>query len=720
MSENMELKYLALSNIGPFKGLHQFNFNSASGKTGFAIFSKNGRGKTSLFNAMQWALFGEVFERGSVRTGKWADGLPRNIVGDYSQDPGPLMNEDAYREEKIPELSVIIIASKDGKDVQISRTAKSKVGSMPRQDEDLNQTLTVTVGSEVTQDAEAQEVVERLFPSELRRFFFIDGESLEEYVDLVKAGQVGGIKNDVEAVLRLPALTRGISDLEKLRKDLESEMSSENREKRKMQKSASDAKSLQIEINKLTSDLEQKERNYKKTKSRFDDLESELKGMQEALSHIENLQTLRAKKEALSTSLKRSAKTRHDISSNAWKVLIWTRAESLHKEVNNQMSNIQSSKFRIDTISSQITKLNNEISKFTGICSHCDQPIADAESHKLKLKEDLSKKKGQLSEISSDSNLSMKEVSSNLGDLSKLNAPTGSKKIIIESNKNWFEDRRKLLNITELLEKEESRGLQGVDNEDLMKKFEKRGQMRTTLSRMDPTIDELRQKINLKQIEYKRLGGGKISESNHSKSGVNATIGDLLNVMKDTLAKYRDTARKQVQDVASESFRNVINAPEALTGVIIDKDFNGSIRGANGRRVTMPSSGQEMTMTLCIMDALRRVSNVSAPIFFDTPGRSLDDDHKKAQLEYFWKMRNHQFIIFPHSGEYKIEETIDEFGGLIGGAWELTWPADIETCEKCGEDAPLKEKNMMRCLNCGEEWDISIRQTTVRVLEVES
>lgn len=714
----MELKYLAISNIGPFKGLHTFDFNATSGKTGFAIFSKNGRGKTSLFNAMQWALFGEVFERGSVRSGKWSNGRPRNIVGDYSQDPGPLMNEDSYREDKIPEMNVIIIATKEGKDVQINRIAKSKVGSLPREDDDLNQTLTVTVGSEVSQDARGQELVEKLFPSELRRFFFIDGESLEEYVDLVKAGQVGGIKDDVEAVLRLPALTRGIIDLEKLRQTLEKEMSSENREKRKMQKSASVAKSLQIEINELTSQLEGKERNYDKTKSRFDNLESELKGMQEAVSHIENLQKLRVEKDALRTALERSAKARHGFSSNAWRVLIWKRAESLHQDANKQMANMQSSKFRIDSINSQIKKLKDEISKFTGICSHCDQPIADAESHKLKLKEELKNKKNELSEISSDSNLSMNEVSSNLGDLSKLNAPTGSKKIILESNNNWLEDRRKLLNITERLEKEESRGLQGVNSEELRKKYENRGQMRTTLSRMDPVIDQLRLTIKQKEIDYKRLGGGKISKSGNSKSRVNATIGDLLNVMKDTLAKYRDSARQQVEDVASESFRNVINAPEALTGVIIDHNFNGGIRGANGRRVTMPSSGQEMTMTLCIMDALRRVSNVSAPIFFDTPGRSLDDDHKKAQLEYFWKMRNHQFIIFPHSGEYKIDETIDEFGGLIGGAWELTWPADRDTCENCGDDSPIKEKTIMRCLNCGEKWDVSIRQTKVTKLEV--
>lgn len=716
----MDLKYLAISNIGPFKGLHQFNFNTTSGKNGFAIFSKNGRGKTSLFNAMQWALFGEVFERGSVRNGRWSDGQRRTIVGDYSRNPGPMMNEDAYREMRIPEMNVIIIATHNDKDVQINRVAKSKVGSMPRVDNDLNQNLTVTIGEEVAQDGKAQELVENLFPNELRRFFFIDGESLEEYVDLVKAGQVGGIKNDVESVLRLPALTRGISDLEIIRSDIDREIASESKTKRKIQKNAKEAQSLRIKINDLKLKLETKETNFNNTKSRFNALEIELKDFGEAIGHIEELEKLRAQEEALSTALKRSSEARNKLSSNAWKVLIWKRANAMYEEVSEQQSNLQSSNYQMDLINRQIEKLNDEIEESNGFCSHCGQSIVDADDHKSILQSKLLDLKNQKSNISSDLGLSMNEVIQRMGDLSKLNPPTGSKEIIIQSNENWLEDKSKLLNIIEALEKEESRGLEGVDSSELMKKSEQLGQMRTTLRRMEPVLDELRQEIIRKELELNRLDGGRISTFDQKKNNTYTTIGELLNVMKDTLSKYRELARKDVERVASESFRHVINAPEALTGINIDQNFNGSIIGADGRKITMPSSGQEMTMTLCIMDALRRVSNVSAPIFFDTPGRSLDDDHKKAQLEYFWSMRNHQFIIFPHSGEYKIEETINQFGGLIGSAWELTWPADREECENCGEDSPLKEGKIMKCLNCGEKWDISVKETTVKVLEVES
>ena len=57
----MHLKYLVLSDIGPFRHLHVFDFSTEDGRnSGFAFFAKNGRGKTTIYNAMKWALFGKV------------------------------------------------------------------------------------------------------------------------------------------------------------------------------------------------------------------------------------------------------------------------------------------------------------------------------------------------------------------------------------------------------------------------------------------------------------------------------------------------------------------------------------------------------------------------------------------------------------------------------------------------------------------------------------
>ena len=65
-------------------------------------------------------------------------------------------------------------------------------------------------------------------------------------------------------------------------------------------------------------------------------------------------------------------------------------------------------------------------------------------------------------------------------------------------------------------------------------------------------------------------------------------------------------------------------------------------------------------MTLSVIDALRRVSGIDAPVFLDTPGRSLDQKHKEELLNYFWQSKGHQFLIFAHSGEYTVEETVKQ------------------------------------------------------------
>lgn len=713
----MELRYLAVNDIGPFRGNHVFDFSANEGKTGFAVFSKNGRGKTSLFNAMQWCLFGEVFERGSVRSGKWSDGKKRVIVGDYSKDK-PMMNQDAYEEDDIPEMSVFIIANNGGEDVQISRSAKSRVGSMPRYDEALAIQLSVNVGDRSSEGARGQELIEQLFPRELRRFFFIDGESLEEYVDLVKAGQVGGIKDDVEAVLRIPALTRGIGDLEKIHNEVWEEVDRETRSRNKKAKSANKASDKRREIDEKIKILQAKEERYSTLMVKFDSLEEELKGSEEAREYIENLEQLRLRRDSLITALGRSAGAKNISAASAWKVLIWKKAGPIYDNWNENLEVITNRNYKISAEEVKVSVLKEELAKWTGICSHCEQPIADAEKHREKLEKDIAEAEAKISDLEKSSSLSRDRLTAILGDLSKMHPPTGSKAMVLRNNDAWSEDRAALERTKEELHREEEKGLDVPDQDLLASKNQALGELRESLRGMLPEIDEMRLEIKLEKSELSKLGGGDIGERDHAKENLKETVGMLLHVLKETLARYREEARKNVQKIASASFVEVINAPEALTGIIIDENFNGSIKGSNGRAISMPSSGQEMTMTLCIMDALRKASGVSAPIFFDTPGRSLDDDHKSAQLEYFWKLREHQFVIFPHTGEYKVDETLDEFGGLIGGAWELTWPADIKDCPECGDDAPLKEGSVKRCLSCGHQWDITGRQTTVRKLEV--
>jgi len=119
-------------------------------------------------------------------------------------------------------------------------------------------------------------------------------------------------------------------------------------------------------------------------------------------------------------------------------------------------------------------------------------------------------------------------------------------------------------------------------------------------------------------------------------------------------------------------------------------------------------------MTLSIIDALRTVSRLDAPVFFDTPARSLDKDHKNGMLNYFWREDRSQFLIFAHTGEFTVEEILEDDLASFNKAWELLWPEDVQgvSCIHCDStNISHAGKGKSSCDDCDEITDSSQRQT---------
>ena len=92
---------------------------------------------------------------------------------------------------------------------------------MPRTDDDLTIDLSVYVGNSIFSGSRCTRANRNIF-RELERFFFVDGEDLEGYSETMDEDSVVGIKSEIISILRLPALTRGRSDLEEIQRDISS------------------------------------------------------------------------------------------------------------------------------------------------------------------------------------------------------------------------------------------------------------------------------------------------------------------------------------------------------------------------------------------------------------------------------------------------------------------------------------------------------------------
>jgi DNA sulfur modification protein DndD len=712
----MRLDYLVVKDFGPFRGPHTIDITDVGDKSGFAFFGeKNGRGKTTLYNAMKWCLFGEVAERVKTISGERGQGGFRPVVGDDKH----LMNNQHLDEDDKQTMSVMLIAEGDKGRIQIMRTAESRT-TRPRTDDDLKFDLHVTVGDESFSDRLAQEKIESFFPRELERFFFIDGEALEEYTEMMDHGSVGGLRQEVTSILRLPALTRGGEDFKNIRNSMKGRISSNEKSS---QKANSARAQLTTEKRKFDSvEFEKKELRTKMDKhvEERDGIMKQLAQNEELSKYINKMNGLKTQLSEKEFTLKRSQLDLVKGAKDSWKVLLWKKAGPIYEATEEKLNQISSSKSKLEYLSKDLLTRENELAEFKGLCTTCGQNLPNIESFKVNLSETISNLKNEIKTQTNIGNQDENDLKDMESRLRKFKPIEGTKDRVLASNNRWVEDRANIENLIESIKDLDNR-VSSTEIEETKELQHRKGVLDTLLDGFDQEFKTLNSKSDLIGLEMKRLQresqGGNID---HAELKIENILGKLINTVRNAVTQYTESARARVEIEASKVFMEVTNSPEVFSGIDLDNNFRARIKLRQGGFATGPSSGMTSMMTMSIIDGLRTVSGLNAPTFFDTPGRSLDDEHKKLMLEYFWRDHGKQFFIFAHSGEYKIKETIEEYGDRIARAWSLTFPSDHKECPKCDSEDRIQTTSPAdwKCLKCNHEFNTSGNYTIVKQLEL--
>ena len=133
------------------------------------------------------------------------------IVNEFDKDL-MLMNYDAWRDDALRNVCPILNSNTEKS--RFERIASCKTFS--RNDKDFNIDLTVTVGDESYSGYDAEIELTKIFPKELERFFFIDGEEVEAHTAMMKSS-LQGLGTDIKSILGIPSLTRGIYDIKSVK-----------------------------------------------------------------------------------------------------------------------------------------------------------------------------------------------------------------------------------------------------------------------------------------------------------------------------------------------------------------------------------------------------------------------------------------------------------------------------------------------------------------------
>lgn len=205
----MILKSLTVENFRQFYGRQSVAFADHHERNVTVVYGPNGGGKTALLNAFTWALYKETspaFEQ------------PEDLVNNRAWAEADVGNEVTAR--------VIVVFEHNGQQYTVERFTKDRKapdGSRLRiQDAHVEVNFVDEGGRSYDRTDTAEGTINQILPERLHRFFFFDGERIEQ---LVKPDSYAEIEDAIKTILGLKTTERAIGHLDDARKALEKEYS---------------------------------------------------------------------------------------------------------------------------------------------------------------------------------------------------------------------------------------------------------------------------------------------------------------------------------------------------------------------------------------------------------------------------------------------------------------------------------------------------------------
>ena len=203
----MKLLSLTLNDFRQFRGTQRIDFANDDARNATLVYGPNGGGKTTLLNAFVWVLYGAFTE-------------------DFEQ-PERLIHGDTWVTAPVGSklrASVELRFEHDDKRYELIRevSAEKRASEQRLPDTRGGLRLLVTNGVGATEEPNnPNDYVARILPEDLHKFFFFNGERIE---NLTKHAAYKELAGATKTLLGLEVMERGIQHLPRAAKEFETEL----------------------------------------------------------------------------------------------------------------------------------------------------------------------------------------------------------------------------------------------------------------------------------------------------------------------------------------------------------------------------------------------------------------------------------------------------------------------------------------------------------------
>lgn len=642
----MKFRRIKIENLGPYVGSHTLELDVDDAAPVVLVHGENMRGKTSLFNAIRWVLYGKA-------VGRRGRTLPAVSLLSYDA-------RDALDYHILVELEF----EHEGVEYQLERQAQAEV--LPRTDRDLQHSARLRRGGHIQPAENVQQIISDILHPDISRFFLFDGEMLDQYEILLGEGNRDSdlVRQSIEQILGLPALQLLVEDVASIRRETEAQLLRSAEAARRNVAAVASARQALASIEALTDDIKRLQEQREGLLAERDTLADRLAGfgeIQADLREIERLESEIKDREAIRDDARAQCQT--IIRENWWlpvSFLMRTRLDASRAasaEATERFEDAADLRARLS-----IARKGAERS----ICETCGQPLSD----------DLqSRFRDEVAQLEKD----LKVLDVPAGALAEALAEQRS----LEVFANTAAAER--LTTTEATFRRANIDIRRFTNEAERVRERLKGHDRTEIAASEIQYEQcVRQIVSIEasikghqeSLEIQKSALGRLQARIAQTPGTDPRVrlqSQAFAALEATIAAavdvFRQEVRVEVERQASEIFRHLTTEPD-YAGLSINDNYGLTILDGQGREIRERSAGAEQVVALALVGGLNRSATRQAPVVMDTPFGRLDVRHRENILHFVPTLAG-QVLLLVQSGELDRERDLGHLAGFIGREYRI-------------------------------------------------
>ena len=651
----MYLEKIVMTDFMPYIGTQEVDFSVSADAPIILIEGENNRGKSSLFTAIRWCLYGRALDRSS------------KAVQDQF-----LLNDNAFELGR-DNFEVQLSFKNNDDNYLLTRTCTVKRDSKGKRNGSSVRTF-LHRNRDAISTEDIPRYINEVLDESISMFFLADMEILKNYETLVEDDSKAAIevKSAIEDILGIPSLISVRDALKEIVDDTYKEI-------QKKKKENSEKSELEQKIAEQTSKKSNAKTQYDiasasmaEKKREQDELTSKLAKIADAAELIEREKTLIEKNE---NDLKNIDKLRKEIQvalHESWWAPVSTQVEL---KVNQTQDQTKLASQRHQSLSEKKFKLTSlENSLVTNKCSECQQdlPIPSRDE----TKKTIEILQIEIQEMSKPLIPSLESLVDESRRLSLFSMPRKAEVIRslerqIRILQNDAPKRRQEI-------KEISMALQGV-NKDEVKNLELQRQNKdreigavAMLIRSESTKLANAEK-ELTVLNRKFLDAPK-SAGDMEISTEMAIASSLQEIMEDTVSRFRIEMKKTVEKNATEIFA-ALGSENVFKQLQINDNYGLRLVDNKGQVFDHKSAGTAQVIAISLILALAKSAARANALVLDTPFARLDDTHRDNVLKLLAR-DSKQSILLIQSGEKISKEIEPEFRKHVSRTYKISIGAD--------------------------------------------